>query len=865
MARRDKLSVLREKLEALEIASATTSNASTKFEYEQEIREIRAKIEQAACAGSKDESGPSRIAPTHLTPSASRLFGRAHEFRDLDIAWQSQTTNVLSIVAWGGIGKTSLVGKWAATLAQRDYDGARYFDWAFHSQGIREQGDISADSFIAAALVFFGDHVLAQSAAHPWDKGTRLAQLVARERTLLVLDGIESLQYSPSMLDGGGMLKHLGVEALLKGLAQGNAGLCVVTTRVRVADLESFRDTTSPEMKLDHLDAEASIELLKYLGVRGADDDFDRLASDVNGHALTLTLLGRYLGRAHAGDIRRRDHVRIEKADAQVHGGRAFKVMAAYERWLAEGGDNGARDLAVLRLLGLFDRPADPGCLAALRASPVIPGVTELLTGISNEEWNLAIASLKDCGLVTQLRTSKLGIQALSAEPGLDTHPIVREYFAIQLREHRAEGWRFAHLRLYEYLRDTTKDLPGTLEGLEPLFQAVAHGCQAGIAERAHKEIYTTRVSRGAEGFCTKKLGGFAASLGTLAWFFEKPWTDLVVGISDETKALLLFDAAFHLQSLGRLNEAREAVRASLNFRKPREDWWSLALRECRLSEIELELGEVADAVAAAERAASSVQAVNNWKLRRICTVILAAALHQAGHRGAAQTRFERAESLQKRHQSRILGLYSSAGFHYCELLLDEPERAAWSVWVTKVSCTESGAIPKKTLKLDHLLQRCESVEQRAKFGLEMAKRQGFLLDLALHLLILGRAALYKLVLSASLEDSQLSASNTYIAKAMDGFRNAGFRSFQVSALLSRAWLRSLQSSRENVLRDLEDARQIAQIGPMQLHMADIQLLQAGLLCDKGAVVEARRLIELCGYKRRMEQLTDIEQAANSW
>ena len=41
--------------------------------------------------------------------------------------------------------------------------------------------------------------------------------------------------------------------------------------------------------------------------------------------------------------------------------------MAAYEKWFQREGEQGARELAALRLLGYFDRPADTGCLAALR------------------------------------------------------------------------------------------------------------------------------------------------------------------------------------------------------------------------------------------------------------------------------------------------------------------------------------------------------------------------------------------------------------------------------------------------------------------------------------------------------------------
>ncbi len=63
----------------------------------------------------------------------------------------------------------------------------------------------------------------------------------------------------------------------------------------------------------------------------------------------------------------------------------------------------------MLRLLGLFDRPADPGCLAALRAGPVIPGLTDglfvvrrrgllgigkRLDPISEADWQLAVSAL---------------------------------------------------------------------------------------------------------------------------------------------------------------------------------------------------------------------------------------------------------------------------------------------------------------------------------------------------------------------------------------------------------------------------------------------------------------------------------------
>jgi hypothetical protein len=111
-------------------------------------------------------------------------------------------------------------------------------------------------------------------------------------------------------------------------------------------------------------------------------------------------LLGRFVQKA-LGDVRKWREVNFTKADAKIQGGHAFKTMAAYEKWLAQGGEDGMRQLAVLRLLGLFDRPADAGCLTALRREPAIPGLTESLIGLGEDDWNLALSSLADCRLIS--------------------------------------------------------------------------------------------------------------------------------------------------------------------------------------------------------------------------------------------------------------------------------------------------------------------------------------------------------------------------------------------------------------------------------------------------------------------------------
>ena len=643
------------------------------------------------------------IAPTRLRHGAEHLFGREQELDALDKAWNDPAKHVLTIVAFGGVGKTSLVVEWMARQSAANWPGFEcVFDWSFYSQGTREQGAASADTFIAAALEFFGDADLARSNVSPWDKGARLAQLVAQRRTLLVLDGLEPLQHPPGPLSG--QLKDPALATLLRGLAQRNPGLCLVTTRERVAELAPFRDTTAPEWELQHLSIPAGIELLKTLGVRGSEREFQRLVGDVAGHALTLNLLGRYLSKAHQGDIRRHERVKFEKADAKIQGGHAFKTMMAYEKWLAAGGEDGARQLAVLRLLGLFDRPADAGCLAALRREPPIASLTEPLVGLAEDDWNLTLSSLADCGLVS----------VQSDRTAIDTHPLIREYFAKQLREKNPEAWSSAHRRLYEHLKDSMKDKPQpTLEDLQPLYQAVAHGCQARLHQQACDEVYFARIARGNEAYAVKKLGAFGSELGVVACFFEQPWTRVSASLSLPGQAWLLNAAAFRLRALGRLNEALDPVRAGMELAAKRKDWKNASTGACNLSELELTLGELSAAVRDAEQSVAFADRSGNWDIQIISRSTLADPLHQAGQHADALAHFREAEKLQAENQPEYPLLYSLRGFEYCDLLLAEPERAAWLCSLQPET---------KNLQIETAVNACRGVEQREAQTLKWAE-----------------------------------------------------------------------------------------------------------------------------------------------
>jgi hypothetical protein len=869
-------------------AIKSTNNLRYTFKDQNELRHLAAEIEPIAQADFRvDISRIDKYAP-------AELIGREQELALLNDAWLkarragSSRPHVVTFVALGGEGKTSLIAKWAAELAHQGWPGCdAVFAWSFYSQGTREQA-ASSDLFLNEALTFFGnedDKQFAATSAGAYEKGRRLARIVGQRRSLLILDGLEPLQYAPSS-PLPGELKDAGLAALLKGLAANSDGLCIVTTRYSLPDLKTFWQTTALEVKLLRLSQEVGVHLLKTLGVRGTNKGFEALVEDVKGHALSLYLVGTYLRDAHGGDIRRRDLIKLEEADAKEQGGHAFRVMEAYERAFEYEGDKGKHALAILRLLGLFDRPITADLLAALLKEPLISDLTEPLVGLSEPQRNLIFTRLEQAKLLSVNRG------ASSALISIDAHPLVREYFARQLSIKQPDGWRAAHRKLYEHLSAIPdKDQP-TIENLQPLYQGVIHGCHAGMQQEACEKIYFARINRMPELYSTRKLGAFASDLEAVTYFFDTPWKRVSLALTKAYQSQLLAIAAANLRALGRLSDALEPVQAGMKMRVEEHEWEEASRDSNELSELKLTLGEVDVALAAAKQAVTyaglsrstsprfrSRSPHANALPRLASRSVHANALHQAGRYSDAKKRFREAERMQRDWQPDYRLLHSVRGFQYCELLLANVERAAW---LQRLKCEELSPLSAgaglsephardPTTKTSLHSNALRLVKKRLTYLLEIAEITNFPLDIGLNRLTFGRVALYEIMLF----DPSLLCHTENLTMIDDGvkiLRRSGRQDHLPYGVLTRALLRFLAGVRtgaDSAQKDLDEAWEIAERGPMRLHMADIHLYRARLFfreaeypweSPEADLTAAEKLINDCGYHRRDEELADAKR-----
>ncbi len=190
-------------------------------------------------------------------------------------------------------------------------------------------------------------------------------------------------------------------------------------------------------------------------------------------------------------------------------------------------------------------------------------------------------------------------------------------------------------------------------------------------------------------------------------------------------------------------------------------------------------------------------------------------------------------------------------------------------------------------------------VQDRAAQTLEWAQKQGFLLDIALDHLSLGRALLLEAEYTTATTTTAATAAATpaviglaaravaELDRAVHGLRQAGTEHHLPRGLLARAGghrlaavlaarpaaplpsaagLAAIRTGLDQARADLDEARAIAERASMPLFLADIALERARLALARSDIARARdhadtarAIIATTGYHRRIPDLAAID------
>ncbi|MFZ2727348.1 MAG: SAV_2336 N-terminal domain-related protein [Methylococcaceae bacterium] len=149
---------------------------------------------------------------SRLPKSTTALIGRKTELAQLTEAFTNRNKRLAIIVASGGIGKSALTDEWLRQIAQENYYGKTcVFGWSFYSQGSHNTFT-NSQAFFSEVLPFLG---VAEIPKDEIEKARLLARCLQEQPCLLILDGLEPLQYAENLQSMNGELQDIALKEFI--------------------------------------------------------------------------------------------------------------------------------------------------------------------------------------------------------------------------------------------------------------------------------------------------------------------------------------------------------------------------------------------------------------------------------------------------------------------------------------------------------------------------------------------------------------------------------------------------------------------------------------------------------------------------
>ncbi|WP_333878150.1 SMEK domain-containing protein [Methylobacter sp.] len=753
---------------------------------------------------------PTEVDTFHLPEPTTALIGRKTELNQLTEAFKNPNKRLAIIVAAGGIGKSALTDEWLKQIEAQNYYGkTRVFGWSFYSQGSHNTFT-NSQPFFSAVLPFLG---VTEIPKDEIEKARLLARCLREQPCLLILDGLEPLQYAENLAAMNGELQDSALKEFIACFRQtAGKSFVLLSSRQPLAELKKWQVEHYLSLDLKTLPHEDGADLLQALGVTGNAEERQAISKDLNGHALSLVLMGHLLLEHYQGDCRYAKELppltsAHGDSDTEKDSRHALRVLDYYDSLQDEA------SRCFLQLMGLFDRPMDAAEKAVLIAKA---SHAEPLRGLTAKERQAVELRLEKSGLL-------LGKKGSFGYLKWDTHPIIRAYFGEKFKENHSEAFKQAHWVLACYYYDLPeKELPDTLEEMQPLYRAMVHGCLAEEYERVLAEVYYQRIARNQEGYSLHQLGAYSQDLTALSAFFSFGWNDYShTNLTEIVQASVLGNISFCLMSLGRLQDAIEPRMANLKLCEKLDNWIETTRAAQNLADLYLHLGQLElayDTVTQKQIEYAQLSEHSFSKIKSQC--YLATVLYRTGNLSEAIKHFQHAEILQQ--QDGFQHLSSLLGFEYCGLLIDT-------------------AYDKNTLRTAIAI-----VKHNSKLDLH-------LLDDALMNITCARICVFS---------NNLSDAEKIFQRAVSSIQKSNLATFTPLFYLYRADFYLTQNQLDPAQADLNSAWEIIERCGMKLYAVDYLLIHGRYslaIKDHDTAlshyIEAKQLIQETGYHLRDAEL----------
>jgi tetratricopeptide (TPR) repeat protein len=726
----------------------------------------------------------------HAATDDDRFTGRGEEIDRLDRWVKDPKVRAVAICAVGGTGKTALIGRWLKhTAGWRSRPFVGLFAWSFYQ-------DRDTKNLLQAFLDWNHQTFGAPAPTNGMDLPREACRRLGERPIVLVLDGLEVVQEGAEQSHGRFLDGDLR-DFLPRACREGHQSLIVLTSRFTFADLSRFLGLGFQQLELPGLTCDQGAALLAAMDVDGTADDRRAVSDAVRGHPLALRIFADALPPDQRDAPRRfLDQVFAPgtiAANAPL-ASKLSRLLEFYQQRLS---------LTQIRLLGV---------VALFRTPVAAETVLRLARGLYGRKRNDRLPD--DTILLTILnRLHTDGV--LTREPmadggtGFAAHPVLRDHFRSVLIGSGPDTAKNAA----DLLKGApSKDQPRTLAAVEPVLLAIDL-LQAAANFEAANALYGERLDDGklliriaapqamqavARGFvgdhrrrarCDDQLGE-----GNLAFY----WNDL--GLAS--------------RNLGDLRDAVSAYRVGNDIYRKREDWTNLSVGLRNLCEVEVDLGDLHNAVESATESFTLAQKVRDDEEVRDSAASIGFATGLLARSGAlrrALLAFARANAVEVANDPDGDELYGLNGTQWADILLrggqpDVLERTFTRLKANRAICDRNGW-DVGIARCDHLLAEAARHQNRpndAAAPLSTAEgvlRRGMLVDLAQWHVTAGR-----IDLALNKPDDALSRAEEALSIAAP----REMRLVHVDALILRGQVWCAQSALERAVDDGEAALRLA-------------------------------------------------------
>lgn len=397
----------------------------------------------------------------HTVPA--RWVGRETELNDLRKLIREGQYPVISIVAFGGTGKSTLARKLLEEFFDKEqgwvpkpdtlFEGGLWF--SFYSKP-------SLDQFLEEACRYAVNEAFDPFIyVTPFAKATLLKKELAKHRFLIVLDGLEVMLKEDRQSPYFGTCKDRVLRDFLIDVCTQTRSQFIITSRYPLIDLADVAEHF--QYKLGNLRPEDALALMQALGVKGEPRHIQEVCERYGYHVLTLQALAGLLVRYYGGDIQAIRHLpQILVTDPQ-----SAKLKSILDGWWESLKEAEHRFLT--RASAFHWLPITEETLPVLTfGDPTAP------------EFRQMIARLVDSQLLSKEEQKGKTIYTL--------HPLIKDDFYNRMGEKEKQE---VHLALKRYAEGLfVPDEPQALEDIKPLLELYYHCLKAGFYEEAYDCLF---------------------------------------------------------------------------------------------------------------------------------------------------------------------------------------------------------------------------------------------------------------------------------------------------------------------------------------------------------------------------------------